>query len=205
MKHTLVSEWLDRIFYNVDYEVLKYLHHIAEKTDGALTEAFSLFCLLSDKGILLLLGAIVLFYFPKMRKTSLYLAGSICCSAFLTLVLKKWISRPRPFVNIHEDFYQWWLFMGAPAETGFAFPSGHTAVAMAAATAIFFSLNKKFSWTAYLFVLLTAIARCYLQVHYPSDILGAILIGFFSTLVMIQVYPLVWRILTALFPVGRES
>ena len=58
-----------------------------------------------------------------------------------------------------------------------SFPSGHTTAAFSTMTALFLMGNKKYSWTAFIFAFLMGLARIYLVVHYPSDVLGGIIVG----------------------------
>ncbi|MDD5721532.1 MAG: phosphatase PAP2 family protein [Candidatus Pacebacteria bacterium] len=62
-------------------------------------------------------------------------------------------------------------------ETGFAFPSGHSAVASALAFALFY-INKKISYIFMLFALLIGVSRVISGVHFPIDILGGFIEGF---------------------------
>ena len=55
---------------------------------------------------------------------------------------------------------------------------------MAAMAGYFFASNKKYiSWTALLFAVLMGCSRIYLCVHYPSDILGGIVVGILAGLI----------------------
>ncbi len=189
MNQSEIEEWLNSLFSAFDYYVLSSLHYFAEKTNSVLTDLFGLVSLLSEKGLLLLLAGIILFCFRKTRKTGFCLTGAVCCSSFITLMLKDFVARPRPFADVLNCYYDWWQFVGSPEETGFAFPSGHTTVVMAAATVLFLSVNKKISWLSFLFVILTGISRCYLMVHYPSDILGGIIIGAAGAVIFCLIYP----------------
>ena len=127
------------------------------------------------------------------------MSAAVGCSAIMTLVLKNLVARPRPFMETAGEYFQWRQFLDLPADSGFAFPSGHTTVAMAAA-ALFLTLNKKRSWTAIIFVLLTGFARCYLMAHYPSDILGGIVIGTAGAVIAFSLAPLFFRIGNRIMP-----
>lgn len=204
MDHTGIQEWLNSVFSAFDYNVLSYLHYFAKQTNGVLTEAFRFFGYLTENGIFLLLIGIILFCFNKTRKTGFSLSGAICCSAFITVLLKKIIARPRPFTEIDGIYHTWWQFIGLPVETGYSFPSGHATVAMAAAVALFLTVNKKISWMFFIFVVLTGISRCYLMVHFPSDILGGIVIGAVGALLTFYISPIFFTLWNK-FLMAREK
>ena len=64
------------------------------------------------------------------------------------------------------------------SESGYAFPSGHATFFMALAFALFFN-HKKAGYVFILFALLIGIARIIAGVHFPVDILGGFILGFF--------------------------
>lgn len=64
-----------------------------------------------------------------------------------------------------------------PYPSDYSFPSGHTAVSFAAASALYFA-GEKYLWKAALVLAaFIAFSRMYLYVHYPTDILGGALLG----------------------------
>ena len=86
------------------------------------------------------------------------------------LILKPSFARPRPF-NFNPS-------VKIPIELprDFSFPSGHTASAFAA-TAVLLVFNKKAGIVAFLTAALIAFSRLYLYVHYPTDVLGGMILG----------------------------
>ena len=64
-----------------------------------------------------------------------------------------------------------------PRPDDYSFPSGHTAASFAAVSALFFAGEKKIWKPALMLAVLIAFSRLYLYVHYPTDILGGILVG----------------------------
>ena len=63
------------------------------------------------------------------------------------------------------------------APTDFSFPSGHTAASFAAAAALLFSKCR--GWIpALVLAILIALSRLYLYVHYPTDVLAGVAVGF---------------------------
>lgn len=88
---------------------------------------------------------------------------------FTKFIAKFFFHTFRPFVifpQVHSLF----------AETGYAFPSGHTTTAAAIAFAIFFT-NKKAGYVFIFFALLIGMTRIAAGVHFPIDILGGFILG----------------------------
>ena len=190
------ADFLNTAFEGYDYFILSKLHDLAVITKGGVTPVFNFISLLAEKGIFLFLIAFILIAFKKTRKIGVCIFGAICCGALITnIVLKDWIARPRPFMMIVSDFNAWWQYIGSPIEGGFSFPSGHATAAMAFATAIFLTTNKKKSFPIFLFVILMGLSRNYLMVHYPSDILGGILVGAVAAFISLLITEFIFKIL----------
>ena len=84
--------------------------------------------------------------------------------------LKPLFARPRPCdVNMA-------ITMLVPRPHGHSFPSGHTASAVAAAFALWLQ-NRKLGTPALVLAAFIAFTRLYLYVHFPTDILGGIVLG----------------------------
>lgn len=193
--------WLDAAFSSFDGGILSALHGFAQMTGGRFTGFFEAVSMTAEKGIGMFLLGLILFSFRKTRKTGLCVFGAIVFGAVATnLLLKDLIGRSRPFMDAAQSEYRdWWIFVGAQAESGFSFPSGHVTAAMAAMTVLFFRISKKVSWIFFVFVLLMGISRCYIMVHYPSDVLGGLFVGALgaglSLLFVGSVYPAMERLL----------
>lgn len=184
MEMTWLAEWLNSTFATFDYNILSIFHTVAEHGGFILTPCMRIITLLGEKGILMFLLAIFLMCFSKTRKIGVCILGAVCCGALITnVVLKDFICRQRPFANMMADYHSWWLFVGAPAEDGFSFPSGHVTAAMAGMTALCLTGGKKYLWIGVPYVTLIAMSRNYLMAHYPSDVLAAIVVGLVAALV----------------------
>jgi undecaprenyl-diphosphatase len=81
--------------------------------------------------------------------------------------------RPRPFVAL-PDIHP--LIATLPSENLQSFPSGHALFFFAIAT-VLFCFNKRVGVLAFIAAAVMAIARVYVGVHWPSDILGGAVIG----------------------------
>ena len=65
MNFLTVAESINKIFYSYDYNILSFLHKLAESLGSFLTPLFNFLSLITEKGILLLLIAIILMLFKK--------------------------------------------------------------------------------------------------------------------------------------------
>ena len=195
MSLTAEALWLNSFFSGYDMAILSFAHRMAELAGSVLTPLNRIITLLGEKGILFFLLAVVLMLFPRYRRTGVCIFGAVCCGALITnIILKDQISRPRPFETV-DQFRQWWQFVGAPAEDGFSFPSGHVTAAAAGVTGLCLMRGKRWFIPGAIWVLLMMFSRNYLMAHYPSDVLFALLIGVFSGFVAALITQLIFRFL----------
>ena len=151
------------------------IHHAL--ANPLFTFIFKLITFLGEKGILFFLLAILFMLFPRTRKLGVCLFGAVCCGALITnIILKDTVARIRPFEKF-DEYRAWWQAVGAPAEDGFSFPSGHVTAAAAGCTAICLQRGKKWIVPSAIWVFLMMCARNYLMAHYPTDVLAALIIG----------------------------
>ena len=195
MSLTAEALWLNSFFSGYDMAILSFAHRMAELAGSVLTPLNRIITLLGEKGILFFLLAVVLMLFPRYRRTGVCIFGAVCCGALITnIILKDQIARPRPFETV-DQFRQWWQFVGAPAEEGFSFPSGHVTAAAAGVTGLCLMRGKRWFIPGAIWVLLMMFSRNYLMAHYPSDVLFALLIGVFSGFVAALITQLIFRFL----------
>ncbi|MGN0690126.1 MAG: phosphatase PAP2 family protein, partial [Oscillospiraceae bacterium] len=88
------------------------------------------------------------------------------------VVIKGLVGRIRPFEYFNYDTAL--MLIDIPLDS--SFPSSHSCVSFAAATAIILH-NRKFGIPAVIIAILVAASRMYLFVHYPSDVLVGTLLG----------------------------
>ena len=126
---------------------------------------------LGDAGAIWIILAVILLLIPKTRKTGAIVVAALAVDIVLCNgILKPFIGRIRP-CDINTSIQ---LLVARPDD--FSFPSGHTAASFAAVTALFFA-KEKYRYPALVLAVLIAFSRLYLYVHYPTDILGGILVG----------------------------
>lgn len=190
-----MADILNTVFAGYDKAILTAMHFLGEYLGVVLTLPMKLITLLGEKGLIFFLLALVLMCFSKTRKTGVCVFGAVCCGALITnIILKDWVARPRPFEAL--DLYRmWWNDIGAPAEDGFSFPSGHVTAAAAGMTALYRAEGKKYLKPGIIWVLLMAVSRNYLMAHYPSDVLFAAIFGVASGFIAWEITKLIFRFL----------
>lgn len=130
---------------------------------------------LGDAGAIWILLAVILLLIPKTRKSGAILAAALCVDIVLCNgILKHLFRRIRP-CDINTSVQ---LLITRPND--FSFPSGHTAAAFAAVTALDAADEKKLWKPSLVLAIFMAFSRLYLYVHYPTDILGGIITGVVS-------------------------
>lgn len=126
---------------------------------------------LGDSGLIWIIFGLILVLNKKYRRQGfLVWIGLLLGVVFGNVIIKNLVARPRPFVV--DPSIQ--LLIEKPSE--FSFPSGHTLSSTIAAT-ILTMTNKKFGIIAIPIAIAIAFSRLYLQVHYPTDILGGVVLG----------------------------
>ena len=168
-----VAQWLNQTFASFDGGIFAFFNSIAS---DFLTGVMYVISLIGDKGLIVLVPALILMLFAKTRKLGFCMALSVAVGALITNVtLKNLIDRARPFLD--ENYKEYWLQAGHYFEDESSFPSGHTTAAMAGAMALFLSCDKKWSWVAFVGALIMGISRIYLVAHYPTDVIGVLIVG----------------------------
>ena len=154
---TAAAQFLNDAFAGFDSAILTFYHNLAVRAGGVLTPAMKILTLLGEKGLLFFALAVVLCCFRRTRKMGVCVFGAVCCGALVTnILLKDWVARPRPFLS---GYAEWWQFVGAPAEDGYSFPSGHTTAAAAGAMALGLTSRRKGMWACLLFPVAMAASR----------------------------------------------
>ena len=198
-----VVQWFSDVFGSFDYNILQFYANLHEGALGKLFDAFFLvYTHLGDDGILFIVLGLIFLLFKKTRKVGAGMLAGIIVGALITNVtIKHLIERPRPFELLEYSsdptiaiFREWWINMGeVHASSMRSFPSGHTTSAVAALVPVFMFCDKKKSWLALVAAVLMGASRNYVQVHYPSDVLGGIIVGLIAGLVAFFVVSFVMK------------
>lgn len=157
----------------MEFEI-RLLDRIQKWSSPVLDEIMKGISSLGNYGILWIVLAVVLVLIPKTRKTGFAVAAALLLEGLLcNVILKNAIGRIRPY-DVNSEI----LLLVEPLKD-YSFPSGHTAASFSVVTALCFSTRKKSIWIPFLVIaILIAFSRLYLYVHYPTDVLGGVVLGF---------------------------
>lgn len=131
---------------------------------------------LGDAGFLWILLGLALLCSRKYRRTGAAVLLSLAADLVIcNLLLKNMVARVRP-CDLNPAVQ---LLIARPSD--FSFPSGHTAAAFTSV----FSLYRENNWLWKPVLVLAAViafSRMYLYVHFPTDILGGVAVGWVCAL-----------------------
>jgi undecaprenyl-diphosphatase len=178
MTETASALWINSTFAGFDAAITTAIHHLYEIGGGFFTPFFEFISLLGKGGAFLILLSLLLTFYRPTRRFGTAMCLGLALGALVTnCCLKVLIARARPYADESSIYYQFWQLVGMHTESDKSFPSGHTTAAFGACVSVFLIGKKRISWTALLFGLAMAVARIYLCVHYPSDVLAGFLVG----------------------------
>lgn len=178
MELTAAAAWLNTTFANFDQSITTAVHRLYESCGSWMTPVMELISLLGKGGIALIVFSLVLLVIRKTRRFGTAMILGLAIGAIVVnLWLKVVIARPRPYADINGFYYPLWQMMGSHTESDYSFPSGHTNAAFACMVPAFLLGKKSWSWLCLLFAFLMGVSRIYLVVHYPSDVLGGLIMG----------------------------
>ena len=178
MELTAPALWINQTFSGFDTAVTTAVHKLYEWGGAFFTYFFEGVSFLGKGGIFLIALSLILIVNRPTRRFGTAMCFGLAIGAVITnLILKPWVARPRPYADQASIFYQYWLLVGQNVESDKSFPSGHTTAAFDCMTPVFILGNKRLKALALAFAILMGLARIYLCVHFPSDVLGGMIVG----------------------------
>ncbi len=138
---------------------------------GFLDAVMPVITFLGDGGWFWIAMAVVMLFFAGTRKTGLMMGASLIFGLIIcNLIIKPSVARIRPY-ELAEG-----VKLLIDKQSDFSFPSGHTTASFEAATVLMIR-DRRFGIPALVLAFVIAFSRMYLYVHYPTDILGGIVVG----------------------------
>ncbi len=144
-------------------------YHVLDKLFLFVTSTFTLVTL----GVCLLvyLGL----YLPYKKKgtvwNDVFIVAVIAVTHFIVTLLKVLIAYPRPFQVLNNVR----VMISLPMD--YSFPSGHAALTMALATAVYL-FNRRLGELLFALAFVVGLSRIYVGVHYPLDVGAGFLLGY---------------------------
>ncbi|MTN45732.1 phosphatase PAP2 family protein [Turicibacter sanguinis] len=130
-----------------------------------------------------ILSVILCIYWGYNKKFGEYIGYSYFTSCLLNNWIKNIFKAERPIGK--EGIRS----LRTQTATGYSFPSGHTQGASSTYFAIGIFLKKRsIRWGSLLLILLVAISRLYLGVHYPRDVIVGLLLGIIVATITYYLY-----------------
>lgn len=163
----------------------KILKSIAKTRHDIFTKIMKFFSLSANAGVIFFILSLIMILSEKYKKMGYACIVTVLTHSFIcNVLLKPVIKRMRPF-----DRYQDIIVLLDKMPKDYSFPSGHTGASFAFATTVFL-YDKKLGALAYILALCIAYSRMYLGVHYPTDIIGGVILGSGIAILIFNFFPL---------------
>ncbi|MDO5707952.1 MAG: phosphatase PAP2 family protein [Andreesenia angusta] len=162
-----------------DSKVLFFLQE--NLRNDILTKILLFFTRLGDYGILWFI-VIAILLLKNRREIAIKSLSSLAISFLLGgIIMKPSIERLRPFQTLGD-------LNALIQPDGFSFPSGHTSTSFAMAFILYKNLPKKYGILFLIIAFIIAFSRIYLGAHFPTDIMGGIVLGAISAILTEKIY-----------------
>ena len=176
------QEWESRLICLLQSMILKW---------PFLKGLFILFTCFGEPFFLVLVTGFL--YFGYRKKWGIYTILCILSTEVMNDLIKNIVMRPRPYMAHEEiqclkpldpkhDLYD-------AVRQGYSFPSGHSSGAASLCASLFSCIkDRKVLIIGMPIIFMVGISRFSLGVHYPTDVIAGILLGFLSTLLVDRLY-----------------
>ncbi|HDR4426471.1 TPA: phosphatase PAP2 family protein [Bacillus cereus] len=156
---------------NID---MLFLEWMTSLEGSVLTAFFKLVSILANETLYLVI--ISFLYWCVSKRKAFHMIVMLCFSGYIGIMVKEFMKIPRPYTyDGIEALYE-------KSAAGYSFPSTHVQLSTTFWGSFMILCKKRIVWIiGIIFIILVAISRLYLRVHWLSDITGAVL---FSVIVV---------------------
>ncbi|HDR3652343.1 phosphatase PAP2 family protein [Bacillus sp. SM-B1] len=157
--------------FNIDMLFLEWMTSL----EGSVLTAFlKLVSIIANETLYLIVISIS--YWCVSKRKAFHMIVMLCFSGYIGIMVKEFMKIPRPYTyDGIEALYE-------KLAAGYSFPSTHVQLSTTFWGSFMILCKKRIVWIiGIIFIILVAISRLYLRVHWLSDIIGAVL---FSVIVV---------------------
>lgn len=166
----------------IDLHILYYVQdNLRNEVLNGVVKAFTS---LGNYGLIWILFTLALLIYSDTRKVGIMCAVALILDLIVCNgILKNVIARTRPY----DAFENIRCIVLPPPD--YSFPSGHTASSFAAVVPAIVNKNtRKIGIAALIVAILMAVSRIYVCVHYPSDVVGGLIVGLLCGIVSCKIF-----------------
>ncbi|HDR4728559.1 TPA: phosphatase PAP2 family protein [Bacillus cereus] len=156
---------------NID---MLFLEWMTSLEGSVLTTFLKLVSIIANETLYLIVISIS--YWCVSKRKAFHMIVMLCFSGYIGIMVKEFMKIPRPYTyDGIEALYE-------KSAAGYSFPSTHVQLSTTFWGSFMILCKKRIVWIiGIIFIILVAISRLYLRVHWLSDIIGAVL---FSVIVV---------------------
>ncbi|OOZ82394.1 phosphatidic acid phosphatase [Bacillus cereus] len=157
--------------FNID---MLFLEWMISLEGSVLTAFFKLVSIIANETLYLIVISIS--YWCVSKRKAFHMIVMLCFSGYIGIVIKEFMKIPQPYTyDGIQSLYE-------KSAASYSFPSTHVQLATTFWGSFMILCKKRIIWIiGIVFIILVAISRLYLRVHWLSDIIGAVL---FSVIVV---------------------
>ncbi|BCC05861.1 MULTISPECIES: phosphatase PAP2 family protein [Bacillus cereus group] len=151
--------------FNIDMLFLEWMISL----EGSVLTAFlKLVSIIANETLYLIVISIS--YWCVSKRKAFHMIVMLCFSGYIGIMVKEFMKIPRPYTyDGIEALYE-------KSAAGYSFPSTHVQLSTTFWGSFMILCKKRIVWIiGIIFIILVAISRLYLRVHWLSDIIGAVL------------------------------
>ncbi|HHT7191634.1 TPA: phosphatase PAP2 family protein, partial [Bacillus cereus] len=149
--------------FNIDILFLEWMTRLE---GSVLTLFFKLVSSIANETLYLVIISIL--YWCVSKRKAFHMIVMLCFSGYIGIVVKEFMKIPRPYT------YDGVQVLYEKSASGYSFPSTHVQLATTFWGSFMTLFKKRIIWIiGIVFIVLIAISRLYLRVHWLSDVMGA--------------------------------